>query len=276
VPLTCPSPQAGRGNAAETRCGSLGKPSPSGAASLLAPPAGRAGVRGGADEDRRPLLLLLVAPALAMVLALYVYPLCYSLLSALPSATARLPRNFVRPLSSTPATSPSRSSSSPLDRADRPPRGRRSAAISCRRPPRAVAILKWLYRWPLFVPFIRRGAMMRNVSRQERLLNQTRSDNAGARRCRRDVGAPRLARHHRHLCVEGDAVCRAARRRRDGRARRAMIEAARTSAPGACASSPRFWLPQIAGVMTVGLVLAFVTMLSVLSVPMMLSGGSRR
>ena len=33
-------------------------------------------------------------------------------------------------------------------------------------------------------------------------------------------------------------------------------------------------LPQIAGVMTVALVLAFVTMLSVLSVPIMISGGS--
>jgi putative spermidine/putrescine transport system permease protein len=33
-------------------------------------------------------------------------------------------------------------------------------------------------------------------------------------------------------------------------------------------------LPQVTGVMTVGLVLAFVTMLSVLSVPIMISGGS--
>ena len=33
-------------------------------------------------------------------------------------------------------------------------------------------------------------------------------------------------------------------------------------------------LPQVAGVMTVGLVLAFVTMLSVLSVPIMISGGA--
>jgi ABC-type sugar transport system permease subunit len=33
-------------------------------------------------EDKRPVLLLLVAPALAMVLVLFVYPLGYSLVSA--------------------------------------------------------------------------------------------------------------------------------------------------------------------------------------------------
>ena len=32
--------------------------------------------------DRRPFSLLLVAPALTLVLALFVYPLCYSLVSA--------------------------------------------------------------------------------------------------------------------------------------------------------------------------------------------------
>ena len=55
---------------------------------------------------------------------------------------------------------------------------------------------------------------------------------------------------------------------------RATIEAARNLGAGGLRILVEILLPQIAGVMTVGLVLAFVTMLSVLSVPIMLSGGS--
>src|SRR5207249_7707007 len=55
---------------------------------------------------------------------------------------------------------------------------------------------------------------------------------------------------------------------------RATIEAAKNLGAGGLRILAEILLPQVAGVMTVGLVLAFVTMLSVLSVPMMLSGGS--
>jgi putative spermidine/putrescine transport system permease protein len=55
---------------------------------------------------------------------------------------------------------------------------------------------------------------------------------------------------------------------------RASIEAARNLGAGNLRILVEILLPQIAGVMTVALVLAFVTMLSVLSVPIMISGGS--
>ncbi len=55
---------------------------------------------------------------------------------------------------------------------------------------------------------------------------------------------------------------------------RASIEAARNLGAGSLRILIEILLPQIAGVMTVALVLAFVTMLSVLSVPIMISGGS--
>ena len=55
---------------------------------------------------------------------------------------------------------------------------------------------------------------------------------------------------------------------------RASIEAARNLGAGGLRILAEILLPQVAGVMTVGLVLAFVTMLSVLSVPIMISGGS--
>src|SRR6202043_2340090 len=55
---------------------------------------------------------------------------------------------------------------------------------------------------------------------------------------------------------------------------RASVEAARNLGAGGLRILVEILIPQIAGVMTVGLVLAFVTMLSVLSVPLMISGGS--
>ncbi len=55
---------------------------------------------------------------------------------------------------------------------------------------------------------------------------------------------------------------------------RATIEAARNLGAGGVRILAEIILPQVAGVIVVGLVLAFVTMLSVLSVPIMISGGS--
>jgi ABC-type spermidine/putrescine transport system permease subunit I len=55
---------------------------------------------------------------------------------------------------------------------------------------------------------------------------------------------------------------------------RASIEAARNLGAGGMRILVEILLPQVTSVMTVGLILAFVTMLSVLSVPIMISGGS--
>jgi len=55
---------------------------------------------------------------------------------------------------------------------------------------------------------------------------------------------------------------------------RATIEAAANLGASGMRILIEILLPQVAGVMLVGLILAFVTMLSVLSVPIMISGGS--
>ena len=55
---------------------------------------------------------------------------------------------------------------------------------------------------------------------------------------------------------------------------RASVEAARNLGAGGMRILVEILLPQVTSVMTVGLILAFVTMLSVLSVPSMISGGS--
>ena len=55
---------------------------------------------------------------------------------------------------------------------------------------------------------------------------------------------------------------------------RATVEAAANLGASGIRILIEILLPQVAGVMLVGLILAFVTMLSVLSVPIMISGGS--
>ena len=37
--------------------------------------------------------------------------------------------------------------------------------------PRAVAILRWLYRWPLFIPFVVAGQVMRTFLAKNGMLN---------------------------------------------------------------------------------------------------------
>jgi putative spermidine/putrescine transport system permease protein len=103
-------------------------------------------------SDRRPALLLLVAPALTMVLALFVYPLALSLVSAFTVRDGQPGLdNFVKALELYGAdivfTFVIVSSSTVLI-------GALAAAIGgylvLGAHPAAVAVLRALYRWPLF------------------------------------------------------------------------------------------------------------------------------
>src|SRR5215472_2567897 len=226
-------------------------------------------------QNDNPALLLLVAPAVAMVLGLFVYPLLYSLLSAFTTADGTFGLdNFVKTFElygtdilftivivfvSTVLT------------------GIFAALIGgylvLGKQPAAVAALKWLYRWPLFIPFIVAAQCMRTFLGKNGMLN-----NALGMLGLVDVGnlsglldwrgiivtfvwkeTPFVA-----LLVSGAMAA----------LDRASIEAARNLGAGSLRILVEILLPQIAGVMTVALVLAFVTMLSVLSVPIMISGGS--
>ena len=226
-------------------------------------------------QDRRPALLLLVAPALAMVLVLFVYPLGYSLVSAFTDRGGQFSfANFAKTfelygtdilftlvivVASTVLT------------------GLLAAAIGgylvLGAHPAAVALLKWLYRWPLFVPFIVAAQCMRTFLAKNGMLNNT-LDTLGLIDVANMSGlldwrgiivtfvwkeTPFVA-----LLVSGAMAA----------LDRASIEAARNLGAGGMRILVEILVPQVAGVMTVGLVLAFVTMLSVLSVPIMISGGS--
>jgi putative spermidine/putrescine transport system permease protein len=223
----------------------------------------------------RLLPILLVLPALALVLALFVYPLFYSLISAFAAKDgAATLGNFAKvfELYTTDIifTAVIVGVSTILI-------GACAAAIGgyliLGENPRAVAALKFLYRWPLFIPFIVAAQCMRTFLAKNGLMNNA-FDTLGIIDVQNASGlldwrgiivtfvwkqTPFVA-----LLVAGAMAA----------LDRAMIEAARNLG----ASRPRILveivLPQVSGTMVVGLILSFVTMLSVLSVPIMVSGGS--
>ena len=99
----------------------------------------------------------------------------------------------------------------------------------------------------------------------------------GVRADRAAAGAEpaRLARHRHRLRLEAGAVRDAAARRRDGVAGDGSTSRRRaTSARARLRVLVDIVLPQVRGTLLVGLVLSFVTMLSVLSVPMMINPNS--
>ena len=226
-------------------------------------------------NDRRPLLLLLVAPALAMVLALFVYPLGMSLVSAFTTKDGEPSLdNFTKAFdlygTDIVFTLVIVAVSTVLI-------GLFAAAIGgylvLGAHPAAVTVLKSLYRWPLFVPFIVAAQCMRTFLAKNGMINNTLAALGLV-----DVGnlsglldwrgiivtfvwkqTPFVA-----LLVSGAMAA----------LDRATIEAAANLGAGGLRILVEIILPQVAGVMLVGLILAFVTMLSVLSVPIMISGGS--
>ena len=123
--------------------------------------------------------------------------------------------------------------------------------------PRTKAALRWLYRWPLFIPFVVAGQVMRTFLAKNGMLN--------------------------HVLVGGGLIEPiAAQSMLDWRGiviafvwkQATHVEAARNL------GAPRWRvlfgivLPQVRGTLLVGLVLSFVTMLSVLSVPLMINPNS--
>jgi putative spermidine/putrescine transport system permease protein len=226
-------------------------------------------------NERRPVFLLLVAPAVAMVLALFVYPLLCSLVSAFTARDGRASlENFAKTFelygTDIVFTLVIVAASSVLI-------GLFAAAIGgylvLGAHPAAVALLKWLYRWPLFVPFIVAAQCMRSFLAKNGMLNNT-LDALGVV----DVGTLSGLLDWRGIIVtfvwkETPFVAllvAGAMAALD----RAGIEAARNLGASGVRILAEIIMPQVAGVMTVALVLAFVTMLSVLSVPIMISGGT--
>jgi putative spermidine/putrescine transport system permease protein len=138
---------------------------------------------------------------------------------------------------------------------------------------RAVAILRWLYRWPLFIPFIVTGQIMRTFLAKNGMLNhvligsglieplaaQSLLDWRGIVVAFVWKQAPFVT-----LLLAGAMASLEPQH----------IEAARNLGARRLRVLIDVVLPQVRGTLLVGLVLSFVTMLSVLSVPLMINPNS--
>ena len=224
-------------------------------------------------SSQRAFGLLLVAPALALVTALFLVPLGYSVASAFtpPGGGIGL-GNFVKAFElysgdilytifivvvSTALT------------------GLTATAIAgyltMGETPWLVAGLASLYRWPLFIPFIVAAQCMRTFLAKNGLANNTlvasglidAADTVSLLDWRGVIitfvwkQAPFVA-----LLLAGAMAS----------IDRATIEAARNLGAGRLRCLIEIVLPQVAPTLMVGLILSFVTMLSVLSVPLMVAG----
>jgi ABC-type spermidine/putrescine transport system permease subunit I len=139
--------------------------------------------------------------------------------------------------------------------------------------PRMVAILRWLYRWPLFIPFVVAGQLMRTFLAKNGMMNhvliasglieplqaQSFLDWRGIVIAFVWKQAPFVT-----LLLAGAMAS----------LERQHIEAARNLGARPLRVLVDIVLPQVRGTLLVGLVLSFVTMLSVLSVPLMINPNS--
>jgi putative spermidine/putrescine transport system permease protein len=139
--------------------------------------------------------------------------------------------------------------------------------------PRAVAILRWLYRWPLFIPFVVAGQVMRTFLAKNGMMNHVLIGTGLIEPLQADSWldwrgivvafvwkqAPFVT-----LLLAGAMAA----------LERQHIEAARNLGAPRWRVLIDIVLPQVRGTLLVGLVLSFVTMLSVLSVPLMINPNS--
>ena len=139
--------------------------------------------------------------------------------------------------------------------------------------PRAVAILRWVYRWPLFIPFIVVGQILRTFLAKNGLMNNlfielgllTPMSAMSFLDWRGIVIAfvwkqtPFVA-----LLLSGAMAS----------IDRSTTEAARNLGANRLRILIEIVLPQVRTTLLVGLILSFVTMMSVLSVPLMINAQS--
>jgi ABC-type spermidine/putrescine transport system permease subunit I len=137
----------------------------------------------------------------------------------------------------------------------------------------AVAILSWLYRWPLFVPFIVAAQCMRTFLAKNGLMNNTFVS----------LGLMDIADTQSFLDWRGIIITFVWKQTpfvalmvagAMASIDRAGIDAARNLGASRLRILIEIVTPQIRPTLTVGLILCFVTMMSVLSVPIMISGGT--
>ena len=139
--------------------------------------------------------------------------------------------------------------------------------------PRAVATLRWLYRWPLFIPFVVAGQVMRTFLAKNGMLNHVligsgliEPISAESMLDWRGIVIAFVWKQAPFVTLLLAGAMAAMQREH--------IEAARNLGAPRWRVLIEIVLPQVRGTLLVGLVLSFVTMLSVLSVPLMINPNS--
>jgi putative spermidine/putrescine transport system permease protein len=219
-----------------------------------------------------PLGLILVAPALALVAALFLYPLTYSLVAAFTAGGEPTLRHFEKAFELysgdilftlfivVTATILTALISIAI-----------AGALTLSETPWLIAGLRWLYRWPLFIPFIVAAQCMRTFLAKNGLMNNSLVA----------IGVLDASQTQSFLDWRGIVITFVWKQvpfvtlmlaGAIASLDRATIEAGRNLGASRLRVLVEIVLPQVAQTLLVGLVLSFVTMLSVLSVPMMVAG----
>ncbi len=226
-------------------------------------------------QESRLISLALVAPALAILLALFVYPLGFSLVTAFEGeGGAWTVHNFTKALDfywrDLLFTVLIIALSTALI-------GIGAVAIAgfltLGENPRAIAVLRWLYRWPLFIPFVVAGQLMRTFLAKNGMMNNTLVGlglltplDAQSWLDWRGIVTTFVWKQtpFTALLVAGAMAA----------LDRATIEAARNLGASRLRVLLEIVLPQVRQTLVVGLILSFVIMMSVLSVPLMINAQS--
>ena len=139
--------------------------------------------------------------------------------------------------------------------------------------PRAVSLLRWIYRWPLFIPFVVAAQLMRTFLAKNGMLNNALMSmglvdpmSAVSLLDWRGVVITFVWKQlpFAALLISGAMASMD----------RSMIESARGLGAGRFRILLQIVVPQVQSTVFVALILSFVTMLSALSVPMMIIAGS--
>ena len=140
--------------------------------------------------------------------------------------------------------------------------------------PVAVAILRWLYRWPMFIPFIVVGQILRTFLAKSGLMNSTLIS----------IGLLTPIDAQSYLDWRGIVIAFVWKQTpfvallvagAMASINRDTIEAARNLGASRMRVLFEIVVPQVSVTLTVGLILSFVTMMSVLSVPLMINADRR-
>jgi ABC-type spermidine/putrescine transport system permease subunit I len=225
---------------------------------------------------RRQLLpLALVAPALLTVACLFIYPLGYSLVTAFEAegggwTTGNFAKAFDFYSRDIGFTVLIVVLSTVLI-------GLAAVAIggylTLGEHPMAVAGLRWLYRWPLFIPFVVAGQLMRTFLAKNGLMNNILVGGGVLEPLQttsfldwRGIVVTFVWKQTPFVTL----LLAGAMASLD----RSTIEAARNLGAGRLRVLIEIVLPQVGQTLAVGLILSFVTMMSVLSVPLMINAQS--